>query len=165
MTKPIPRVARELEGRVEELGYELVTAEWKGTRVRPILRLRVDLPGARIGEGVTVGQCAEVSRRLERWLDAVDEVPPSYVLEVSSPGVDRPIVRRSDWSRFSGSMVAVSGRGILAGRATYLEGEILRVEGGDRGCERVRLRLVGGEEVKIAVEEIAHAHLLFTLKS
>lgn len=165
MAKPVPEVQGELEARVESLGFELVDAEWAGSARRPILRIRVDVPEQVGGEGVTVGDCATVSRGLEAWLDALEAMPERYVLEVSSPGVERPLVRGRDFTRFAGQKVAVKGHDVLAGRARRLEGELLGLaEDDEEEKERVRLRLPGGDEVEIPREEIAGAHIVFEWK-
>lgn len=150
----------ELEARVEALGYEFVELERAGSKSRPILRVRIDLPDSRPGQGVTLEDCTRVARNLETFLDPLPELGGRYVLEVSSPGVERPLVRRRDFERFAGREVAIKGRGLLAGRARRLEGELLGVVEED-GEERIRLRLKDGEEVRIARDEIARAHLIY----
>ena len=60
---------------------------------------------------------------MEGWLDEHDEIPERYVLEVSSPGVERPLTRPRDWERFVGEPVAVEGFGVLAERSSRLEAE------------------------------------------
>lgn len=154
-------IERELETRVEDLGYELVDVRWAGSARRPLLKIRVDLPGSEPGRGVTVDDCATVSRALEAWLDDAEEVPERYVLEVSSPGVERPLVRNRDYERFRGRRVAIKGHDVLAGRARRLEGELVGLESGGGGEEAVRLRLQDGTEVSIGRSEIAGANLVF----
>lgn len=165
MAKPVPEVERELDGRVEALGFELVRAEWAGSARRPILRVRIDVKGGSdpgVGEGgVTVDDCAMVSRGLETWLDGLDAVPVSYVLEVSSPGVDRPLTRDRDWHRFVGRPVALKGPRPLGGRATYLEGELLGLDENVEGEEVVRIRLAGGDELEVARADVHEARLVF----
>jgi ribosome maturation factor RimP len=92
----VDEIERELEGRVEGLGYELVELRWGGSGRRPLLKLRIDRPDSAPGRGVTVEECASVSRALEPWLDGHEELSERYVLEVSSPGVERPLVRARD---------------------------------------------------------------------
>jgi ribosome maturation factor RimP len=158
-----PEIERELAARVEGLGYELVDVRWGGSSNRPSLRVRVDRAGSARGEGVTVDDCAKVSRALEPWLDQREDLPARYVLEVSSPGVDRPLLRDRDFERFRGEQVAVKGHDVLAGRARRLEGELLGLEPGD-GAGAVRLRLPDGHEVSIPRDQIAGANLVFTWK-
>lgn len=158
-----PEIERELKARVEGLGYELVDVRWGGSSNRPSLRVRVDRAEAARGEGVTVDDCAKVSRALEPWLDQREDLPARYVLEVSSPGVDRPLLRDRDFERFRGERVAVKGHDVLAGRARRLEGELLGLEQED-GAGAVRLRLPDGDEVSIPRDQIAGANLVFTWK-
>jgi ribosome maturation factor RimP len=161
--RSIPEIERELEGRVRALGFQLVDVRWGGSTRRPSLRVRIDLTDSRPGEGVTVADCAGVSRSLEPWLDGREDLPERYVLEVSSPGVDRPLVRDGDYERFRGERVAVKGHDILAGRARRLEGELLGLDGSERESV-VRLRLPDGNEVRIPRADIAGANLVFTWK-
>ena len=162
MVKPIVDIDAQLDNRLGELGFELVSADWVGSVRRPVLRLRIDRPDADPGAAVSVGDCAAVSRALEPWLDQHEGVPERYVLEVSSPGVERPLTRPRDFLRFSGRQVAVCGSDVLAGRTTRLEGELLGLDGGGEGA--VRLRLPDGDEVRIPRQEIRKAHLVFTWK-
>ncbi|HEX6940155.1 MAG TPA: ribosome maturation factor RimP [Longimicrobiales bacterium] len=151
---------QELESRIEALGYEFVELERTGSRTRPILRIRIDRPDAAPGKGVTLEDCARVTRELEPYLDARPELGGRYVLEVSSPGVERPLVRPRDFERFAGREVALRGRVPLAGRDRRLQGELLGLSGG-AGRERIRLRLEDGEVVEVPREEVARAHLVF----
>ena len=166
MARAVPEVERELDERVEALGFELVHVEWAGSERRPILRIRIDVPGGAASgdEGVTVDDCATVSRGLERWLDGAEALPDKYVLEVSSPGLERPLMRSRDWSRFVGEEVAVKGPEKLAGRATRLEGELLGVAREEDGREVVRLKLPGGDEVVVPRDELDGAHIVYKWK-
>ena len=155
----------EIEGRVEALDFEVVDLEWAGSRGRPILRLRVDRVDSIPGAGVTVDDCARVSRALEAWLDELEGVPERYVLEVSSPGIERPLTRPRDWSRFRGQRVAVEGREALVGDRKRVEGELLGPEqdaGSEdpEGATRVRIRTETGEELVLSLSEIKKAHLV-----
>lgn len=76
-----------IRAHIAELGFELVDLRRTGTRNRPIFQVRVDRPGSRPGHGVTVEDCARISRALEHWLAANGTVGTRYVLEVSSPGI------------------------------------------------------------------------------
>ncbi|MET0400239.1 MAG: ribosome maturation factor RimP [Longimicrobiaceae bacterium] len=154
-------LTREIERRIEELGFELVDLERVGSRARPILRAYIDRPDSRPGEpGVSLDDCARVSRALEPFLDERDDLSDRYVLEVSSPGVERPLVRRRDWERFAGSEVRVKSRETLAGKGRRLEAILVGISGAE-GEERVRLRLPDGEEVEVALAEISGANLVF----
>jgi ribosome maturation factor RimP len=162
--RAVPEIDQGLERRVAELGYEVVELRWGGSGRRPMLKLRIDRPDTVPGEGVTVDECASVSRALESWLDEHEGLSERYVLEVSSPGVDRPLVRSRDFERFKGEHVAVSGKEVLLGKATRLEGELLGLTGEGTDEESVLLRLPSGEEVSVPRSEIRKAHLVFTWK-
>ena len=160
----VPEIERELADRIEGLGFELVEVRWGGSGRRPQLKLRIDRPDSAPGSGVTIDECASVSRALEPWLDGHEALSKRYVLEVSSPGVERPLVRGRDFERFRGERVALVGTGLLAGKATRLEGELLGLEAEGSEVEAVRLRLSGGGEVSIPRSEIRKANLLFEWK-
>ena len=162
--RAVPEIDQGLERRVDELGYEVVELRWGGSGRRPMLKLRIDRPDTVPGQGVTVDECATVSRALESWLDEHEGLSERYVLEVSSPGVDRPLVRPRDFERFRGEHVAVSGKEVLLGKATRLEGELLGLAGEGTDEESVLLRLPSGEEVSVPRSEIRKAHLVFTWK-
>ena len=161
MASTRPKIRREAEGRLLDLGIDLVSLDWAGSRNRPVIRLRIER--SPLGESpVTVDDCARVSRALEGWLDEHDEIPERYVLEVSSPGVERPLTRPGDWERFAGKPVVVEGYDVLAERSSRLEAELL---GLDREPEpTVRLRLGDGAEVDVPLTDIKGAHLLFKWK-
>ncbi|MGH7506128.1 MAG: ribosome maturation factor RimP [Longimicrobiales bacterium] len=151
---------REVEGRVEQLGFEFVALERAGSRSRPILRLRIDRPDATAGHGVTVDDCSRVSRALETYLDEEAGLGERYVLEVSSPGVERPLVRRRDFDRFAGEEVAIRTETPVADLGRRLEGELVGVVDAG-GVEHVRLRLKDSREIDIPRAQIARAHLVF----
>jgi ribosome maturation factor RimP len=160
----VPEVESELEGRIADLGYELVEVRWGGSGQRPLLKLRIDRLDSGPGNGVTVDECATVSRALEAWLDAHEALSRKYVLEVSSPGVDRPLVRHRDFDRFRGERVAVTGHAVLLGRSTRLEGELLGLQDEGSDAEAVVLRLPNGEEVDVPKSDIRRVNLVFEWK-
>jgi ribosome maturation factor RimP len=100
-----------LEQQVAEslaaLGFELVEFRVGGSARRPLLSVRIDRADSAPGHGVTVDDCAVASRTLEAWLDREGVGGGRYILEVSSPGVDRPLRTIGDWQRFTGSAVDV----------------------------------------------------------
>ncbi len=117
---------------VVSLGLELVEVEFQRERQGWVLRLYIDKPG-----GVTIGDCARVSEILGDLLDAKDFIHHAYHLEVSSPGVDRPLRKREDFERFAGDKVKIQLKEPLEGRRNFtgllrgIEGEdiLLEVEG------------------------------------
>ena len=82
--------------------YELVHTEVAGPKRNPVLTAYVDKPG-----GINIDECSEVSREIEAKLDADDLVPTTYVLEVSSPGIERGLYSLDDFRRFTGSEARV----------------------------------------------------------
>lgn len=95
------RIREIVEPTVVRLGFDLVAVEWVGGR-RGTLRLSIDKAG-----GVGADDCALVSRRLSPLLDEADPIAAAYDLEVSSPGIDRPVQRPDDFRRFAGHRVRV----------------------------------------------------------
>ncbi|MGI9076310.1 MAG: ribosome maturation factor RimP [Gemmatimonadaceae bacterium] len=143
-----PIVVEELE----KLNYDLFEMRRGGSRSRPALDIRID---RRDGAAVTVDDCAKVSRAIAARLDA-DGVGERYVLEVSSPGVERPLRSAHDWRRFAGRRVTVLSEAV-GGRE---EVEILRIEG-EEGAEDVVIRTPRGEEKRIPLAGVREARLAF----
>ena len=135
------------------LGFELVDLRQTGTLQRPILQVRVDRPDSRPGQGVTAGDCAGISRSLERFLEARAMVGPRYVLEVSSPGVERPLRWPEHWRRFVGEQVRVRARLLGGGRRTV---RIVALP----DDEHVTLRGEDGTETTLPLDAIAEATLV-----
>lgn len=151
---------RQIEERVAALGYEMVELERAGSKARPILRLRVDLVGSGEESTVTVDDCARVSRAVEAYLDDASDIAERYVLEVSSPGVERPLVRSADFTRFAGRDVAVKMAKPMSNGARRVEGELVGLET-VAGEERVRLRLRDGSIMDIPRADVTRANLVF----
>jgi ribosome maturation factor RimP len=151
---------RELEAHIDTLGYELVELERVGTKTRPILRIRIDKPGSKPGAGVTIAECAKVSRELEAYLDNASGLSEQYLLEVSSPGVERPLRRRGDFERFTGFPVSIKLHRKMDVYGKRLDGELLAISG-EGDDETVSIRLDDGAEVNVPRVEIARANLVF----
>ena len=100
-----------IRDHVAGLGFELVDLRRAGTLQRPILQVRVDRPDSRPGQGMTADDCAGISRSLERFLESRAMVGPRYVLEVSSPGIERPLRWPEHWRRFVGQRARVRAAG------------------------------------------------------
>lgn len=96
----IAELTPEIEQIAQAVGCELVHAELKGG----VLRIFIDRPEG----GVTLADCEQVSRQVSALLDVLDFGPGRYVLEVSSPGLDRQLYRPRDYDRFAGSLVRVT---------------------------------------------------------
>ena len=146
-----------LEGLVratlDEMQLDLVEVRRGGSRARPTIDLRVE---RRDGEPVTVDDCARASRALEARLDAEGSLGERYVLEVSSPGVERPLLKPADWRRFAGRRAKVLSDA-LGGRE---EVEIVALEG-DSGAEIVVVRDGRGAERRVPLAQVREARLAF----
>ena len=146
---------------IEPLGFELVALERGGGRRRPLLRLRVDRIGGVPGRSsLTADDCAIVSRAVEARFDETGEAGDSYILEVSSPGVERPLVRPGDFERCLGMEVRVRGFAPLAGDRKQLEGSLVRVEEDGEGERSIVIGLEEGE-VSVPLREVARAQLVY----
>lgn len=139
---------------VARCGAELVAVDLGGTPRKPLLRLYIDRSG-----GVTVDLCAEVSRAVSPVLDVEDPIPSAYELEVSSPGIDRPVERPEDFARFKGYRAKVrlaSGverrawTGLLGGLE---DGQVLLEVGGE--THRFPMALVDRVRLDLTLEEFA----------
>jgi ribosome maturation factor RimP len=151
---------RILEDRIAVLGFEFVELERTGSRTRPVLRVRIDRPDSVPGHGVTLDDCAAVSRALEAVLDHEQSIPERYVLEVSSPGIERPLVRPRDYARFAGQEIAVRSRVPLEGLGKRIEGTLLGLAG-DGSDSFIQLALEDGRTVDIPRADVVRAHLVF----
>ena len=136
-----------LEPPVDALGYELLHLEFSSGDGNRVLRVYIDAPG-----GIRVDDCAVVSRQLSAVLDVEDALPSSYLLEVSSPGLDRPLVKPEHFRRFAGSRARVVLRTPMNGRRRFI-GELL--EAGE-GCVVMD---VDGERYELAYEDMDTARL------
>jgi ribosome maturation factor RimP len=139
------------------LGLELVELRLGGSKGRPVLDVRVDRLDQ---ERVTVGDCERASRAIEARLDAEPAlVSTRYVLEVSSPGMERPLRTAAEWKRFAGRKASVNSLA-LHGRQ---EVRIMGVEG-EPGAEVVRVQDQKGDEHAIALADVTDARLAFEWK-
>jgi len=146
---------------IKPLGLELFEFKIGGSRGRPVLDVRVERED---GEKVTVDDCAAASRVIEMRLDAEDFGGKRYVLEVSSPGIERPLRNAKDWRRFVGAnaVVTTNVMGDPAGRRTD-EVEIAGVEG-DAGQEVVIVHDERGDERRFPLAAVEKARLAFHWK-
>ncbi len=139
-----------LAGKViSEAGLELVELSLKGSSKKRVLRLDIDRPGP---GGVGLEDCQLVSRQVGAALEESDLIPSSYVLEVSSPGIDRPIRTDDDIRRNAGRRVRIQTTEPIAGRKVFA-GVLI---GGEAGW--VELRIDDTEVLKIPRDRIQVAH-------
>jgi len=137
------------EPLAEEAGFELVDVEQTALGGHRIIRVSIDKPG-----GVTVGDCARFSRHLSDCLDMNQTIPGRYQLEVSSPGIERPIRRLETVARFAGQRAAVSTHEPRDGRRNY-EGVLLGPRGPEAG-----VRTDDGEEYWFDWTEVKSVRLV-----
>src|SRR6202158_3276998 len=146
---------------IKPLGLELFELKLGGSDGRPVIEVRVKRED---GKKVTVENCAAASRAIEAKLDEEDFGGKRYVLEVSSPGVERPLRNARDWRRFAGSsgVLTTNVAGDPAGRRTD-EVEIVGVEG-DAGEEMIRVHDERGQERRFPLAAVEKARLAFHWK-
>jgi ribosome maturation factor RimP len=150
------RVAAVVEPVLEGMGYRLVRV-----RVSGLDGCTVQVMAERPDGTMTIDDCEAVSRALSPVLDVADPIDRAYRLEISSPGIDRPLVRRSDFERYAGNLVkiemtvAVEGRKRFRGHLLGAEGQLARLHRDDAPA---------GEpaEVLLPIEEMAEAKLVLT---
>lgn len=133
---------------VEDLGYEFVGLEYSSNPKNSALVLYIDKD-----DGIAVEDCERVSREIAALLDVEDPIPGNYVLEVSSPGLDRPLFSLAQFEQFKGEVASVSLFAPASGRRKF-KGKILGIEG-----DLVRIDQ-DGVEVKLEFGNIAKARLV-----
>ncbi len=121
ITERIEKIAVQVAGAS---GIELVHIEVAGTKRDAVLRIYIDKDG-----GVTLDDCSLVSRGIEEILDAEDFIPSRYVLEVSSPGIERQLYSLADFAKFTGHLAKVKLKTDIDGQKTFV-GTINKVNGG-----------------------------------
>lgn len=144
------QIAKLVEPMLTHEGYELVEVEISGSGPRTILRLFIDKAG-----GVTIDDCATVSEGVDAILDVEDPFESSYTLEVSSPGLDRPLRKKADFEKYTGRKVRVKTYGPIEGygERKVFPGLLLGIE-----HDLVRVN-VDGTEFRVPLESIAKANL------
>lgn len=158
-------LARDLDELLEGMGFELVSLDRGGGHRSPVVRLKIDRPWGEPGRSeVSVEDCSRVARELRSFLEERPDVPGDLVLEVSSPGVERPLVRPRDYRRFAGQEVRLKGYGPLAGRSRTLQGILLGFTGEEEQEGRVALR-VAEDRVEVPLASIASANLVYDWES
>ena len=139
--------------RLEVVGLDLADLRIGGTPTRPLVQVRIDWPPSEATRRVTVDDCAMASRTLEAWLDRELPLGPRYVLEVSSPGLERPLRWHRHWVRFVGRDVSAKLAGMGRVRA-----RIVAVPDADT----VTLQPEGREPMDFRVADVREARLVET---
>ena len=144
-------IERLVKTPLQAEGFDIVRVIFSGEH-RPNLQIMVERQD---GAAVSVDDCARASRLVSAVLDVEDPVSGSYVLEVSSPGIDRPLTRLKDFDRFAGFEARVELRVPMDGRRRF-RGRLLGVD-----QERIRLE-TEREEIELSFDDIQKAKLVLT---
>jgi ribosome maturation factor RimP len=142
------RVRQLVRQVVEGQGYELVEVEFKGTGKSSVLRIFIDK-----ADGISHRDCELVSEQVGTVLEVEDLIPSSYTLEVSSPGLDRKLVKESDYTRFDGKLARIQTR-IPLNQQKIFRGRLQGLYSG-----KVRLELHKGDLLDIPLDVIQEARL------
>ncbi len=145
-----PRLTALIRPAVEALGYELVGVEYRRGRKGALLRVYIDHR-----EGVTLDDCARVSHQVSGVLDVEDPIVEQYDLEVSSPGLDRPLFEPEHFERFAGQRVRIRLSPPVDGRRKFT-GVLLGIEDGQVRVDE------DGIERRVPLEAVSTARLVIT---
>jgi len=147
------RIETLIAPSLEAMGYRLVRVAVTGGRRAQVLQVMAE----RIDDRpMSVDDCTEVTHTVSALLDVEDPIEQSYVLEVSSPGIDRPLVRREDYERFKGHeaklelAVPINGRRRFRGRLAGIDADQVRL---DLGAEVVALPLTRIQRAKLVITD------------
>jgi ribosome maturation factor RimP len=133
---------------VESMGFELVGVEFHGTEHHGLLRIYIDHEN-----GIVVDDCATVSRQISALLDVEDPISQGYDLEVSSPGINRPLFKKDDYQRFSGLQAKIKLGVALDGRKNF--------SGTLQGIDKDQVLIeVDNETFELPFHDIAKANLI-----
>jgi ribosome maturation factor RimP len=146
------RIETLIAPSLEAMGYRLVRVAITGGRRAQVLQVMAE----RLDDkAMSVDDCTEVTHTISALLDVEDPIEHAYVLEVSSPGIDRPLVRREDYERFRGHEAKLELATPIDGRRRF-RGKLLGIE-----ADRVRVNL-GTEVVELPLARIQRAKLVLT---
>lgn len=147
MQRASPQVVSVIEPVVTGLGYELVGAEFGQAENGTTLRVYIDKP-----EGIVMEDCATVSRQLNAVLDVEDTIKSAYLLEVSSPGVDRPLFTEPHFAAQQGEEVRIRMGEAVDGRRNF-KGQLVLVKDGVATVE------VDGIDYELPIRDVEQAHV------
>lgn len=136
----------------EKMGYDMVRLQLQGANTRKVLQIMIERKDR---HPMTVDDCANLSQALSPVLDEQDPIEGNYTLEVSSPGIDRPLVKLDDFDRFKGFEAKIECLSLIDGRKRF-SGRLQGVE----GCNVVLT--FNGTDVLIPFDQIAKAKLVLT---
>jgi ribosome maturation factor RimP len=147
-TRPITTM---IAPSLEAMGYRLVRVAFTGGR-RPTLQIMAE---RRDEAAMSVDDCADISRTVSALLDVADPIPVAYALEVSSPGIDRPLIERDDFARYAGYEAKIEMANLIDGRKRF-RGRLLGV-----ADDAVRVALAD-REVALPLADVVRAKLVLT---
>lgn len=146
----VEKVKEIVKKAIADNGAEFVHLELSGSKRNPIVRVFADKDG-----GISIEDCANISRAIEATTDLDDAVPGSYILEVSSPGLDRELYSVADFAKFAGKQAKVK---LSSGEPKSLNGRIVAVEDNEIVFDD---RTVG--EIRFGYDTVAKANLKIDL--
>jgi ribosome maturation factor RimP len=150
VTELLRRIEDIVAPTIVGMGYELVRVAMSKGGTLQIMIEPAD------GRAMDVEACAALSRALSAVLDVEDPMPGSYTLEVSSPGIDRPLTRPKDYARWAGHIARLETAEAVEGRRRF-KGTLLGLEG-----DLVKLRLEDGKETQVPLSAVSKAKLEMT---
>lgn len=142
------QIEQLIEAPIESLGYQLVGVEYIQGGPNPVLRIYIDAE-----DGIGIEDCERVSHQVSGVLDVEDPIKSAYMLEISSPGFDRPLFKQRDFERFVGSQVKISMKLPVNGRRNF-SGELQGFDNGEILIE------VDGEAYALPLAKLAKAKLI-----
>lgn len=153
----VDQVTERASRVAESYGLEVFDVQFRREAGGMLLRVQIDRPGpaATAEECVSVDDCSRVSRDLSAVLDVEDFIPVAYTLEVSSPGLDRPLRGRADFERFVGRLAkvvvreAVDGQTFFRGRLAGVDGDFALIDAEDGRTHRVPLAQIARANLEV----------------
>jgi ribosome maturation factor RimP len=142
------KVAKMIEPVINDLGIDLVDIDLKKMGSKALLRVYIETDA-----GITIDNCEQVSREVSATLDVEDPIPYAYVLEVSSPGLERPLKKPADFIRFKGNMVRVVTRKAID-KQTFFIGTL-----SEATDHEIVLNLPKDKEITITYDNISSSRL------
>ena len=152
----IAELTKLIEPEAKALGLALVRVKMFGGQSDPTLQVMAERPDTR---QLTIDDCADLSRRISDVLDAADPIEHAYRLEVSSPGIDRPLTRLQDYADWAGHEARINLAEPLEDGRKQLTGDLIGAEG-----DMVSIDVRKYKEVSVPFASIADAKLLMTDK-
>lgn len=152
----VEALKEKIEPLLQEESVELIDVSFRRQGKRKVFKILVDKvrpfsAAAGVGTsagGITLNECAQLNRRISTLLDQENLIDGGFILEISSPGIDRPLVTRKDFLRCLGRMVRITtgeefrGGGVHTGKIKRLEDDELTVETGEGECLQIPLRAI-----------------------